>query len=122
VLHHVKTKVVYCKDVNRRGDFPVISFDFLGLQFRARKTMWRKGEMRIFTHSFQPAASPNTRFSVPDASSLRLITDQHPPVEFLCSPRLRSRTLSRGPGDVQRGDFRRIQRSSIYGGFVYATL
>ena len=36
----VKTKIVYCKDANRRGDFPVISFDFLGFQFRARKTMW----------------------------------------------------------------------------------
>jgi RNA-directed DNA polymerase len=65
VLHPVKTKVVYCKDVRRRGDFPVISFDFLGFQFRARKTMWRKGEKRIFTHRFQPAASPKalTRIS-----------------------------------------------------------
>ena len=35
-----------------------IAFDFLGFQFRARKTMWRKGEQRIFAHSFQPAASP----------------------------------------------------------------
>ena len=58
VLHPEKTKIVYCKDVNRRGDFPVIAFDFLGYQFRARKTMWRKGEKRIFAHSFQPAASP----------------------------------------------------------------
>src|SRR5450755_1715314 len=49
VLHPVKTKVVYCKDVNRRGEFPVISFDFLGFQFRARKTMWRKdGECQKF--------------------------------------------------------------------------
>jgi RNA-directed DNA polymerase len=65
VLHPVKTKIVYCKDVNRRGDFPVIAFDFLGFQFRARKTMWRKGEKRIFTHSFMPAASPKalTRIS-----------------------------------------------------------
>jgi group II intron reverse transcriptase/maturase len=58
VLHPEKTKIVYCKDVNRRGDFPVIAFDFLGYQFRARKTMWRKGEKRIFAHNFQPAASP----------------------------------------------------------------
>jgi group II intron reverse transcriptase/maturase len=58
VLHPEKTKIVYCKDANRRGDFPVIAFDFLGYQFRARKTMWRKGEQRIFAHSFQPAASP----------------------------------------------------------------
>jgi hypothetical protein len=27
VLHPQKTKVVYCKDVNRRGDFPDIHFD-----------------------------------------------------------------------------------------------
>jgi RNA-directed DNA polymerase len=58
VLHSEKTKLVYCKDANRRGGFPVIAFDFLGFQFRARKTMWRKGERRIFAHSFQPAASP----------------------------------------------------------------
>ena len=55
-LHPEKTKIVYCKDANRRSAFPVIAFDFLGFQFRAR-TMWRKGERRIFAHSFQPAAS-----------------------------------------------------------------
>jgi group II intron reverse transcriptase/maturase len=60
VLHPEKTKIVYCKDANRRGDFPVIAFDFLGFQFRARKTMWGKGEKRIFAHSFQPAASPKS--------------------------------------------------------------
>src|SRR6202042_2031876 len=65
VLHPQKTKIVYCKDANRRGDFPIILFDFLGFQFRARKTVWREGETRIFTHSFQPAASPKalTRIS-----------------------------------------------------------
>ena len=34
---------------DRRGDFPVIAFDYLGFQFRARKMMWRKGEKRIYT-------------------------------------------------------------------------
>jgi RNA-directed DNA polymerase len=53
-LHPDKTKIVYCKDANRRGDFPVISFDFLGFQFRARKTMWQ-GKA---AHGFLPAASP----------------------------------------------------------------
>src|SRR5580658_4707569 len=65
VLHPQKTKIVYCKDVNRHGDFPDIHFDFLGFQFRARKTMWVKADRRIFAHSFQPAASPKalTRIS-----------------------------------------------------------
>jgi hypothetical protein len=36
---------------DRREDIPVIAFDFLGFQFRARKTMWRKGEKRVYTRS-----------------------------------------------------------------------
>jgi group II intron reverse transcriptase/maturase len=57
-LHPEKTKIVYCKDANRRGDYPVISFDFLGFQFRARKTMWLVKGDRVFSHGFLPAASP----------------------------------------------------------------
>ena len=53
-LHPAKTRIVHCKDANRRGDYPDSSFDFLGFQFRVRKTMW-KGKA---AHSFQPAASP----------------------------------------------------------------
>jgi group II intron reverse transcriptase/maturase len=63
-LHPQKTKIVYCKDVNRRDNFSVISFDFLGFQFRARKTMWKKGEQRIFVHNFQPAVSPSAPKSI----------------------------------------------------------
>ena len=56
MLHPQKTKLVYCKDWNRRGDYPIISFDFLGYNFRPRKTIWHG---RQFVHSFLPAASPN---------------------------------------------------------------
>ncbi len=59
VLHPEKTKIVYCKDVNRRSDYPIIHFDFLGYQFRARKVLWVKKDRRIVAHSFMPAASPN---------------------------------------------------------------
>jgi group II intron reverse transcriptase/maturase len=40
-LHPEKTKIVYCKDANRHGDFPNQSFDFLGFTFRARKALGR---------------------------------------------------------------------------------
>ena len=53
-LHPEKTKIVYCKDANRRGDFPNQSFDFLGFTFRARKTVWQG---HIHAHGFMPAAS-----------------------------------------------------------------
>jgi len=36
------------------GSPPAISFDFLGFQFRARKTMWQGKAV----HGFLPAASP----------------------------------------------------------------
>jgi group II intron reverse transcriptase/maturase len=55
VLHPAKTKIVYCKDTNRRGDYPVQSFDFLGYSFRPRKAAWRDGR---YGTSFLPAASP----------------------------------------------------------------
>jgi RNA-directed DNA polymerase len=36
VPHPEKTKIVYCKDANRRGDFPNQSFDFLGFSVLQR--------------------------------------------------------------------------------------
>jgi group II intron reverse transcriptase/maturase len=53
-LHPDKTKIVYCRDGNRRGpwDGPV-SFDFLGYEFRARSMNGRRGR---FT-GYGPAAS-----------------------------------------------------------------
>lgn len=54
-LHPEKTKVVYCKDTNRKGDYPVHQFDFLGYTFRPRLAIWKGG---LFGVSFLPAASP----------------------------------------------------------------
>lgn len=53
-LHPTKTKIVYCKDSNRRGEYPVTSFDFLGYTFRGRSTMGAKGQLFV---SFSPAVS-----------------------------------------------------------------
>ena len=54
-LHPEKTKVVYCKDTNRKGEFAAIQFDFLGYTFRPRLAKWRGG---LYGVSFLPAASP----------------------------------------------------------------
>ena len=35
-MHPMKTKLVYCKDSNRTGIFPNITFDFLGYTFKPR--------------------------------------------------------------------------------------
>ena len=52
-LHPEKTKIVYCKDKNRTGNYPNTSFDFLGFTFRVRKTMWQGAP----AHGFLPAVS-----------------------------------------------------------------
>ncbi|HEY6525313.1 MAG TPA: group II intron reverse transcriptase/maturase [Solirubrobacteraceae bacterium] len=54
-LHPDKTRIVYCKDSNRRGEHEHISFTFLGYTFRPREARRRDGVR--FT-SFAPAISP----------------------------------------------------------------
>jgi len=53
-LHPYKTKIVYCKDANRRGSFPEQRFDFLGYTFRPRSS--KNGAGKLFV-SFAPAVS-----------------------------------------------------------------
>ena len=56
-LHPDKTKVVYCKDTNRRGNSEHTSFDFLGYSFRGRLARGRRG----FFVSFLPAMSAKAK-------------------------------------------------------------
>ncbi|WP_298342974.1 group II intron maturase-specific domain-containing protein, partial [Ferrimicrobium sp.] len=49
-----KTRIVYCKDGKRRGEYEHTSFTFLGFTFRAREAKRRNGT--YFT-SFLPAMS-----------------------------------------------------------------
>ena len=53
-LHPEKTKIVYCKDDDRRGTYPDKKFDFLGYRFRPRLSRRRQGKFGV---SFSPAAS-----------------------------------------------------------------
>ena len=53
-LHPEKTKIVYCKDDDRRGQHEHIKFDFLGYTFRPRRAKNRWGKFFV---SFIPAIS-----------------------------------------------------------------
>jgi RNA-directed DNA polymerase len=53
-LHAEKTKIVYCKDDDRRGHYPNQKFDFLGYTFRPRLARRWGGNVGV---SFSPAAS-----------------------------------------------------------------
>jgi hypothetical protein len=56
-MHPTKTKVVYCKDRNRKGKYPNLLFGFLEYCFRPRrfKNSWDKS---LFC-GFNPAVSPS---------------------------------------------------------------
>lgn len=53
-LHPDKTRIVYCKDSNRRGSYEHTAFTFLGFTFRARQVRLKTGKM--FT-GFNPGIS-----------------------------------------------------------------
>ena len=53
-LHPEKTRIVYCQDSSRPGEYPHVQFTFLGFTFRPRRAMSRHGKR--FT-SFLPGAS-----------------------------------------------------------------
>jgi RNA-directed DNA polymerase len=54
-MHPTKTRIIYCKDRDRKGRYPNTSFDFLGYTFRPREARDRKCN-RAFL-SFTPAVS-----------------------------------------------------------------
>jgi hypothetical protein len=53
-LHREKTKIVYCKDDKRRGDYEHVSFTFLGYTFQPRGAVRPDGTMFV---GFSPAVS-----------------------------------------------------------------
>ena len=53
-LHPGKTRLVYCKDINRTEDHPDIQFTFLGYTFRPRKAVDKYGRVYV---NFAPAVS-----------------------------------------------------------------
>ena len=56
-IHPIKTKIVYCKDDRRDGEFEDIAFDFLGYTFRPRKVVTKS---QTFT-GFNPAVSKKAK-------------------------------------------------------------
>jgi len=54
-IHPGKTRIVYCKDVNRQQEYESIEFSFLGYSCRPRKAVDKYGRVYV---NFSPAASP----------------------------------------------------------------
>ena len=57
-LHPTKTRIVYCKDADRKENHENIAFDFLGYTFRPRLSMNRWGKSFV---NFTPAISNKSK-------------------------------------------------------------
>ncbi len=57
-LHPDKTRIVYCKDDDRRSSYEHEKFDFLGYEFRPRLSKNRYGKHFV---NFTPAVSPKSK-------------------------------------------------------------
>lgn len=62
-LHPEKTKVVYCKDGNKRRRYPNEKFDFLGYGFQPRRAKSRTGKYFV---GFSPAISDQASKAIRD--------------------------------------------------------
>ena len=60
-LHPDKTKIVYCKDTNRRDEAQHTSFDFLGYTFCGRRARGRRGLLRELLTSGEPQGEQGDR-------------------------------------------------------------
>lgn len=69
-----KTRIVYCKDDDRKGNHEYTSFDFLGYTFRPRHAMNKYG--KFFTN-FLPAMSEKAKKSI--RKTVRMWKLQHKP-------------------------------------------
>jgi RNA-directed DNA polymerase len=74
-LHPEKTRIVYCKDSNRRGKYEQVRFDFLGYAFQPRSAVSSSG---VHFVSFLPAISRKSRGKIAaDIRSWRLHSRAH---------------------------------------------
>jgi len=109
-LHPTKTRIVYCKDDDRREDYPETSFDFLGYTFRPRRSKNKYGKYFI---NFTPAVSNKAKKAMRQA-----VHDWR----MHLKPDKTLEDLSRMFNPVIRGwvnYYGRFYKSELYSVFVY---
>jgi hypothetical protein len=87
-LHPGKTRIVYCKVINRTEDHPEIQFTFLGYTFRPRKSLDKYG--RVYANSERNAGRGDGGLTADSEGSRPRIRDdvaQHSDLISLGVPR-----------------------------------
>jgi RNA-directed DNA polymerase len=105
-IHPDKSKIVYCKDRNRKEEHPIIKFDFLGYTFKPRRCVDKKGNLHS---NYLPAISGTSKkaiHAVMRGWHVQLKTDKELyDIAHMFNPILRGWFLYYGkfyPSDMQR--------------------
>jgi len=89
-LHPDKTKIVYCKDDNRKGSYLNTSFDFLGYTFRPRSCKNNKGKMFVaFTPSVSKTSMKSMRAKLKTLNLRKRSNLSFEDIAQICNPILR---------------------------------
>jgi group II intron reverse transcriptase/maturase len=62
-LHPKKTKIVYCRDHRRKGDYPKVKFDFLGYSFQPRTAFSKKKKVLFLGYDCAISSSSRKRIA-----------------------------------------------------------
>jgi RNA-directed DNA polymerase len=106
-----KTRVVYCKDSNRKDNYSTMNFDFLGYTFRPRSSRAKNG---TFFVSFSPAVSQKSM------KAMRTRIKEHPIIKGGFSEDLQ--TVARAINPIIQGwinYYGRFRKSSLSSIFLY---
>jgi len=89
-MHPEKTKIVYCKDTNRKEDYPNKKFDFLGYGFQPRETRNKKGQYFVgFTPAVSDKSSKSIREKIRRSKTLQATDSEIPEIAKELNPKLR---------------------------------
>jgi RNA-directed DNA polymerase len=102
-LHLEKTKIVYCKDSNRRGDYPNISFDFLGYSFKPR--MAQNSKRKVWFTDWLPAVS---------SKSMKAMTEKLKSMGIFHASGCTLQQLGARYDDAKRSPFNEAERGHHY--------
>ena len=89
-MHPEKTKIVYCKDRKRKGNYPNIKFDFLGYGFQPRKAMDKNGKLFVnYIPAISDKASLSIRDKIRECKILKRTDSEIPDIAKELNPKLR---------------------------------
>ncbi len=88
-MHPEKTKIVYCKDDHRKGDYPNQKFDFLGYGFQPRGAKNKQGEMFVgFLPAISNKSAKSIREKIKGSKMLQRVNSELPAIARELNPKL----------------------------------